>query len=832
MENELSKKPFAEVVFPIAVGHPFTYRIPDKLAEDVIPGVRVLVPFGHRKTTGFVVGRKSHSDYAELKEIEEVLDPIPLFTPEVLSLAKWIADYYLCGWGEVLKAALPAGIHLNSQKVVRLIYPEPEELVERFARRAPRQAEIVQLLMQENPMPVNKLARKMQKQNIYSSLKKLREAGYLRLEIELPRPKVNKKFETFVDFPDNLSEEEIAKLTETLQEKSPKQAKCLRLLQSFPNQNFTRADLARMAGVGSSVIKSLVDKGILTLRKEEIFRDYYGSKKIETPPDITLNPDQQQALDEIARKIHAREFNTFLLYGVTGSGKTQVYIEAIYHVLKQERTAIVLVPEIALTPQMVSRFRSHFGDKVAVFHSRMSPGERYDSWRRTWEGHHSIVIGPRSAIFAPLKNIGLVVVDEEHETSYKQTDLTPRYNARDVAIVRGHISKGVVVLGSATPSVESFFNANIGKFTLLSLPKRIDDVPMPEITIVDMKREPKIIGRKEPIILSRLLRKKVDEKLSRGEQIILFQNRRGFATLLKCKDCGYIAKCENCDISLTYHLQGHLLKCHYCGFTRKAPNVCPDCGSIDIFFRGVGTQRIEEEIHTLFPDVPSVRMDLDTTRGKWAHDRILSDFASGKYQILLGTQMVGKGLDFPNVTLVGVISADTELYFPDFRAGERTFQIMTQVAGRAGRKDKKGEVVIQTYSPEHYSLQCAKTHDYLTFYKTEITDRKNLSYPPYSRLINLLFKGPKEEAVRRVAEQLAEHIQNQGQFKVLGPAPAPLSKIQGNYRWQILFMSLKHQDAGAQEMKKAIRKALAAFREKHRARKVQITIDVDPVSIL
>jgi len=824
--------PFAEVVFPFAVDHPFTYHIPDNFLEDVVPGVRVLVPFGPRKTTGFVVARKKHSTYKELKEIEEVLDPIPLFTDEVLSLAKWISEYYLCGWGEVLKAALPAGIHLNSQKVIRLTLENPDEVIENLQKRAPRQADILQILKQENPIRVNKLQNKLKAQSIYSSLKRLRDAGYVRQELELPRPKVTKKYETFVDFAEHLTDEKITELINTLQETSPKQAKCLRILHSFHHQNFTRADLARMANISSSVIKILVDKNILTLRQEEIFRDYYASKKIEAPPDITLNEDQQKALDAITAKLDAKEFGTFLLYGVTGSGKTQVYIEAIYRVLEQGRTAIVLVPEIALTPQMVSRFRSHFGNRVAVFHSRMSPGERYDSWRRTWEGEHQIVIGPRSAIFAPLKNLGLVVVDEEHETSYKQTDLTPRYNARDVAIIRAHISKAVVVLGSATPSVESFFNAQIGKYTLLQLPKRIDDVPMPEITIVDMKREPKIIGRKDPIILSRLLRQKIEEKLAKGEQIILFQNRRGFATLLKCRDCGYTAKCENCDITLTYHLPGHLLKCHYCGYTTKAPDFCPQCGGTDIFFRGVGTQRIEEEIKTLFPGVSAIRMDLDTTKGKWAHDRILSDFASGKYQILLGTQMVAKGLDFPNVTLVGVISADSELLFPDFRSGERTFQILTQVAGRAGRKDKTGEVIIQTFSPDHYSLLFAKSHDYINFFKTEITDRKSLNYPPYSRLINMLFRGPKEESVIRVAEKVADFIQKSTNFKVLGPAPATLQKIQGNYRWQILFMSLKQTDAGGQQVKTAIRKALAAFKEKHRTQKVKITVDVDPVSIL
>ncbi len=832
MNDDVSKYPYAEVVFPVPVDHPFTYVIPERFLGDVVPGSRVYVPFGPRKVTGFVVGRRKTTDLEELKEIEEVLDPVPLFTPEVLALAKWIGEYYICGWGEVLKAALPAGIQVMSQKVVRLTHEHPISLAESLAYRAPRQAEIVRVLATDSPMPLNKLKRQVQTGSVYSALRGLRAAGHVRIELSLPKAKVGKKFETFVELAETLGYDDLPDLIEEMRQRAPTQAKCLEVFLAFPDMEFTRADFTRRAGVSSTVVKGLVERGILALRKEESYRNYYGEQVIEPPPNIVLNPDQRVALEEIKGRIDREEFSTCLLHGVTGSGKTQVYIEAIYHALAQRRTAIVLVPEIALTPQMVSRFRSHFGEKVAVFHSRMSPGERYDSWRKTWEGQHQIVIGPRSAIFAPLTNIGLIVVDEEHEPSYKQVDLTPRYHARDVAVMRAKLSKAVVVLGSATPSVDSYFNAQVGKYQLLTLPKRIDDVPMPAIEIVDLRREPRIIGRKEPIIFSRLLRKKIDEKLALGEQIILFLNRRGFATLIKCQDCGYTAKCENCDITLTFHITNHTLKCHYCGYMRRAPETCPQCNGINIFFRGVGTQRVEEEIHTLFPGVNAVRMDLDTTKGKWAHDKILTKFASGEFRILLGTQMVAKGLDFPKVTLVGVISADTELLFPDFRAGERTFQLLTQVAGRAGRKDRKGEVIIQTYSPDHYSLYYAKNHDFLSFYKAEMADRRGLSYPPYSRIINMLFRGPEEQSVKRVAEKLGSLIQASGAFKMLGPAAATLSKLQGDYRYQILFMSLKQSDFGGQEMKNAIRSALAAFKQKHRAKKVHISIDVDPVSIL
>ncbi len=832
VNTSTGKYQFADLVFPIPVNRAFTYIIPEKFRQDVAPGSRALVPFGRRKTTGFIVDLKSEAGYPDLKEIEEVLDPVPLFTPEVLQLARWIADYYICGWGEVLKAALPAGIHLNSEKVVRLVHNFPADLEFTLSSRAPRQAAIVQLLREENPMSVHKLERLSDTSNIYSSLKRLRDDGHVRLELLLPGPKVKEKYETFVRLADGLHGGESKKMLSGLYGKSPKQAECLSFLLNTPDQEHTRAELVRALNISSSVIKGLVSRGLVRLDTKKVIRDYYGNIDPGPPKKVVLNPDQQNALEKINARLDAKQFATFLLYGVTGSGKTQVYIEAIYHALYQNRTAIVLVPEISLTPQMVSRFRSHFGDSVAVFHSRMSPGERYDSWRATWEGQYRIVIGPRSAIFTPLKNIGLIVVDEEHVNSYKQYDLTPRYHARDVSIMRAKLNNALVVLGSATPAVETFFNARIKKYQTLGLPKRIDDIPMPEIKIVDMRKEPRIIGRKEPIIFSRVLREKIDEKLALGEQIILLQNRRGFATFLKCKDCGYIAKCNDCDITLTFHLKNHLLKCHYCGHIERAPLFCPNCQGLDIFYKGIGTQRVEEELHELFPGIPAARMDLDTTRGRRAHDKILSKFGKGEFRILLGTQMVAKGLDFPNVTLVGVISADTELLFPDFRAGERAFQLLTQVSGRSGRKEKQGEVVIQTFSPDHYSLYYTQTHDYENFFKVEIMDRKELSYPPFSRLINIVFKGQDQAAVQRVAEKFYSLIDLNAGFEVKGPAPAALSKIQGNFRWQILFMSLKSRDAGAKLMKDNIRRALQEFKVRRWARKVTYTIDVDPVSIL
>ncbi|MDZ7721614.1 MAG: primosomal protein N' [candidate division KSB1 bacterium] len=826
-------KPFAQVVFPVAVQRAFTYIVPERFYEDALPGVRVLCPFGPRKTTGFVIDRVDTTDVpkTKLKEIEEVLDPVPLFTPAVLQTAKWIADYYLCGWGEALKAALPPGINIDSERLIRLTHPKPDELAEFLQPRAPRQAEIILRLAAQNSMSVRRLEKAMGI-SIYSPLKTLRQKGLVRMELSLPGPKARIKYEVIVKLSSDISYDDMGGIIHDLHSQAPKQAQVLECLMAMEVHELARSDLYQATGVNRSSLKSLLEKGYISEEKREVLRDYYDQMQVEKPVDLTLNSDQQQSLSTLKSALDTGSFQTLLLYGVTGSGKTQVYIEALHHALKKGKTAIVMVPEIALTPQTVRRFRAHFGDKVAVFHSRMSAGERYDSWRKTWEGEHTVVIGPRSAIFAPLRNVGLIVIDEEHEPSYKQTDQSPRYHARDVAVMRAVLENAVCLLGSATPSVESYYNVHSGKYNLLQLPQRIDNVPMPEVRIVDMKREPRIIGRTDPIIFSRMLREKIEEKLNKGEQIILFLNRRGFATLFKCKDCGYLAKCEHCDITLTYHLRGQLLKCHYCGYTRKSPDTCPECNGTDVFLRGIGTQRVEEELHTLFPGVDCLRMDVDTTRGRRAHDKVLARFASGQYPILLGTQMVAKGLDFPNVTLVGVISADTELLFPDFRSAERTFQLLTQVAGRAGRKDKLGQVIIQTFSPDHYSLQYAKKHDYDNFFKSELFDRRKLNYPPYSRVINVLFRGEDEAKVEQTAVRVAEYIPAHESFRMLGPAPAPLSRIQNNYRWQILLMGEKEKDASGRIMKQSLKTGLETFHKNQRRSNVSIAVDVDPSSIL
>lgn len=821
---------YAQVVFAIPLTRLFTYLIPDELIGLVQPGIRVYAPFGPNKKIGYVVDVKDQTDWADsdLKQIAEALDPAPLFNQEMMELSRWIADYYLCGWGEVLKAALPAGLHRKIQRLYYIAEALTAEQLEQLHRRAPLQAAILHALTGKKGLLLSQIKSAVQAKSINVALKLLLKKQLVQFRQLNANPTIAAKIEIFLVLASGVTPAQVKERIQADANLVPQQRAALELILS--QREIRQAELVRETRCSPKRLKELIETGWIEVHEREIFRDYYHHKKITPPPALTLSADQEHALQAIRTALDADQFTTFLLHGVTGSGKTQVYIEAIYAVLKRGKTAIVLVPEIALTPQTVSRFKAHFGAEVAVMHSRMSDGERYDSWRRIYENKARLVIGPRSVIFAPLQSVGLIIVDEEHDNSYKQ-ETAPRYHARDIAVMRAKLNQAVVILGSATPSVESYYNVKSTKYRLLELPNRIENIEMPIVTLVDMRRE-RVVGRKEPVIFSRLLRKKIDEKLARGEQVILLQNRRGFATFIKCHECNYVAMCENCDISLTFHLPGHYLRCHYCNYSRKAPEKCPQCGGMDIFLRGVGTQKVEEELKLLFPGVRAVRMDLDTTRGKYAHDEILDGFQQGQYEILLGTQMVAKGLDFPRVTLVGVISADTELLLPDFRSSERAFQLITQVAGRAGRKDRQGEVVVQTFSPDHFTLLCARQHDYLAFFKQVIVERKILSYPPFGRMIHILLQAPVSGDAEKAAQLLTSYVPKDNTYEILGPAPAPLTKLQGKYRFHLILRANKNLDPGSQKIRAAAALALEQYKKKHRIKDLQIAVDVDPVTIL
>lgn len=817
---------YAKVVLPLPLDYPFAYSVPEGLRFELRLGCRVLVPFRNGYITGYVVDLGSEPGVEEPKEIADLLDPEPYFSGEMLRLTRWVADYYLCSWGEALKAALPAGIHPEARQTVRLKGPLPDELLHELERTAPRQAQVAQMLQQRGRMSIKSLAREVGKGGFYSALRQLEKKGYVEVCPEVKGPRVGVKYEQVVRLKDSASR--VEGRIEELAHRVPRQAQCLRVLLQRGNEVPVR-ELSDL-GISHRVVQRLQEVGLVEVLPRELLRDPYAGPLFESNQFPSLTPEQHRALRVVIEALERGEYRTVLLRGVTGSGKTEVYLRAIAWALQLGRGAIVLVPEIALTPQTVGRLRAQFGEKVAVLHSRLSPGERYDTWRRVKRGEYRIVVGARSAVFAPVENLGLIVVDEEHETSYKQYDTAPRYHARDVAIMRAKLEGAAVILGTATPSLESYQNARGGKFVLCELPRRIQDRPLPQVQVVDMRQE-RQAGNWG--IFSRLLQQKVEEKLNQGEQVILLQNRRGFSPFVQCWDCGFVLKCPDCNVTLTYHAAGPSMRCHYCNHQEAPPDLCPRCRGHDIKFRGVGTQRVERELHRLFPGVRILRMDLDTTTRKGAHRRILGAFQRGEAEVLLGTQMVAKGLHFPQVTLVGVISADVGLNLPDFRAGERTFQLLTQVAGRAGRGELGGEVIIQTYSPENHAIQCAREHDFLGFFVREVKERRELHYPPFSRLLNVLFRGKDEAEVERAARDFSELLRrNQaGMYdpiflQVLGPAPAPLTKLRGEYRWQILIKGEKPS-----QMRELVWNYLENFRGK-RSRRVKVNLDMDPVEIL
>ena len=842
-------KKFVDVALPVAVDQIFTYLLPPGLQDSASVGMRAIVPFGRTYATGLIVDFPADSPLTSLKHIRDIVDPTPVVSDELLGLCRWIAEYYFAPLGEVLKAAIPHGFAATSTLVVRALPVLTSGKIEELGKRSPKRKALLQMVLERREVLSSELQRRTGITSMNPILRELARDAYIAVEQYLPRPSTRPRLREvlLLQESDGRGIEEALRTTPMRKKRVAKLLSHILTLQKEGRPEIPLTDLLKSTGASASLLKEYRASGLLHVVMEERSREQdYGTE--EQTLSIVLNDSQQQTLRRITDAIDGAKHRTFLLHGVTGSGKTQVYIEAIRHSLLQNKSAIVLVPEISLTPQIVRRFKSHFADQVGVVHSRMSPGERHDVWRSALRGTCRIVIGPRSAIFAPLQEIGLIVVDEEHEASYKQYDTAPRYNARDVAIVRGANNNAVVVLGSATPSVESYANAGSGKYELLTMPRRIDNVPMPDITIVDMNVERKraYAELKETLAehqrkqlrefqqpsVSALLHDKIADRLARSEGIILLQNRRGFAPFVECPDCGYSEMCENCNVTLTYHLTQKHLRCHYCGLVRQPYLICPKCGGMNTSLRGIGTQRVEEDLARLFPEARLLRMDLDTTSRKGAHDRLLRKFGEKQADILLGTQMVAKGLDFPHVTLVGVISADTQMLLPDFRSSERTFQLLTQVAGRAGRSTLHGEVVIQTNQPKHYTLEHVIDHNFLAFYEQELRARQELDYPPFSRLGLVEIKGEVLDEVRDQAERFGKLLKKGGgPFALLGPAPAVIEKLNKLYRWHIILKDPKTKDPSGAQLRYALATALRAF-EPHRRASVRLSIDIDPVGLM
>lgn len=763
---------FAEIVFPTAVRQSFTYEVPTQFRKEIEAGVRVWVPFRSHFAIGVVVQLHDKKPEFKTKAIRKVLDSKPILSQEMLKLTEWIHRFYFCSWGEVIQAALPAGLNFISRK--RLKVGESEGL----GLRTAAEIEILNDVKADESLTLDSAKKKYKGTSLNKVFKKLLKSGALEVWEE-PDIKVTTKTERAWDWSDKKNIESAKEFLKE-QEKSYKWIEALEVFteEKTPIRN---SDTEKL-GITSYTINKLKEEN--WIQPVEV-KSKPERLDLDFEPDSIkqLNEEQKSAFEIIARSIAENKFSNFLLKGITGSGKTEVYIHALKQVLENGKGGIVLVPEIALTPQTVARFYRIFGEEIAVLHSRMTQRERLDSWRKLQSGNKKIAIGPRSAIFSPVQNLGIIILDEEHDNSYKQIDPAPRYHAREVAIMRASMTNSVVIMGSATPSMQALEMTSKGKAILLELKKRHETAKLPDVEIIDLKQYTGAMKGDLAVPLFMAMQKALEKK----EQIILLYNRRGFANYLQCETCGHIPQSPECSVSLTYHKRKNQLICHYSGYSRKADTNCEKCGSEFLSEQGSGTQKIEEQLEELFPKAKVLRFDRDSTSRKGAHEKILDSFGAGEADILIGTQLVAKGLDFPNVTVVGVTDADTELAFPSFQSSERMFQLLSQVAGRSGRGSKPGKVFIQTRQPENEALKFAQKHDYDGFAKSELDFRKTLNYPPYSRLVKFVLKGKNESQVRVSAFKLKSVVERVvPDFDSLGPSPGAIAWMNQYYLWEVM----------------------------------------------
>lgn len=787
-------KRYAEVIVEVRaaeVDRPFHYEVPPSWAQRVHVGTRVLVPFGPRKLEGYVVGFTSETDKPEkTKPLLEVLDDEPPLTEDLVELASWLSERYLCTKAAAVQALLPSGMRAKATTYLKI------KDIEALSAFLPGTQEIELLDLLQNSPKTTKEQMLSSRPEWRPMIRSFVEQGVLE-ELYGVKQAIQAKMITYLICP--LSQEQLQAALEEISPRAKKQKELLAHVYDL-GEAAPMKDILAETGASSATLKPLLEKGWVVKEEREVLRDPYGVQHGERQTKLPLTESQQNAYDEIRSAVDSDAPRTILLQGVTGSGKTEVYLQAIAACVESGKQAVMLVPEIALTPQMVEQFKKRFGDMVAVMHSRLSAGEKFDEWRRIRGGEVEIVVGARSAIFAPFRRIGLMIIDEEHETSYKQDD-HPKYLAREVAMYRGRQHGATVVLGSATPALETRWWAHQGQIGRVEMPERVRGQKLPKVRVIDMRLE---LRERNHSMFSNALKKGIEERLERGEQIILFLNRRGFATFVLCRSCGFVARCPECEIPLTYHKARGFeqLRCHYCGYAERNPEQCPDCRGDHVRHFGTGTQRVEEELGRVFPDAKVIRMDVDTTTGKGAHAELLQRFRQKEAQILLGTQMIAKGLDFPDVTLVGVISAESSLYLPDFRASERTFQLLTQVAGRAGRHELPGEVVVQSYNPEHYAIQFAKKQEYEAFFQHEIRVRHAMHNPPFRELAAFTSVNEDEDkalaVARRVEERMRRELSGREEVIILGTSPAPLSRLQGKYRFNVVIKYGRFKTVGAE----------------------------------
>jgi primosomal protein N' (replication factor Y) (superfamily II helicase) len=817
---------YADLIFPFALQQLFTYRVPEEFQADLVPGMRVAVQFGARRMYSALVYKIHHQSPTgyEIKEILTVLDSQPVVLSSQYEFWNWISDYYLCSLGEVMKAALPAGLKLESETRL-VVNPDFQKFEEISAKESP----VLSILEEKNSLTISEIAKIYSKRDLLNIIKSLIDKEAVFAEEHL-REGFKPKLITFVRLSNDYLTNEMLNEALDAVKRAPKQA---HLLQSFLRltqfeegkiSEIEKKEFLTEARATPDALQALVKKGIFEISVREIVTTrQVKESKLELN---SLNDEQSQALEQISQ--HFQEQKIVLLHGVTSSGKTEVYFHLIANELARNRQVLYLLPEIALTAQMINRLTEAFGDCVGIYHSKYSDTERNSVWQDLLKGSESsykIILGVRSSVFLPFQNLGLIIVDEEHENTFKQFDPAPRYHARDSAIVLSKIHKANILLGTATPALETYYNALTGKYVLVSLKKRFLDVSMPAIEVADTLRARKkkqMQSHFHPVLLDH-----IRLAINQGEQVILFQNRRGFAPYLQCNDCGNIPRCRHCDVSLTYHKGINLLTCHYCGYTSSKIGTCASCGSNSVKIMGFGTEKVEEELGLLIPGVRIARMDVDATRSRKSYERLLSEFDAGEIDVLVGTQMVTKGLDFQNVSLVGILDADHLLNYPDFRAYERGFQLMLQVSGRAGRRQKQGKVIIQTTLPEHEIIQQVVGNKYEQMFKLQLNERKQFLYPPFSRLVQLILKHREAPVLSASADYLAGKLRIHFGDKVFGPEFTLIPRIQNFFQKQILIKIPRN--VSLPEWKTKLMGEISSFRQADGHKNVQVTIDVDPM---
>ncbi|WP_395057861.1 primosomal protein N' [Flavobacterium sp.] len=811
---------YIQVILPLALPQTFTYSVSEAEFEYLKIGMRVAVPFGKSKFYTGLVSELHHNapTLYEAKEIHQIIDDKPIVTEIQLQHWQWIASYYMCTLGEVFRCALPSALQLESETIISA----KKDFSVNENELSDEEYLLVEALKQQSSLKISEVTLVLNKKKVFPIIQQLLAKNIITLQEEMVeeyKPKLVRYIRLFSEFNSNEKLKELLLVLKNAQKQKEILLSYFQL-QAATKKLISVKELTEFSGATSAVVKALIDK--------EIFEEYYiqedrVSFDAVNESQIVLSEPQNKALSEIQTIFASKE--VCLLHGITASGKTEVYIKLIESFLEQKKQCLYLLPEIALTTQLVSRLTKHFGNKVAVFHSKYSNNERVEVWNQVLNSSEKaqIVIGARSALFLPFQNLGFIIVDEEHEQTFKQTDPAPRYHARDAAIVLVNFHKAKVLLGSATPSIETYFNTQNSKYGLVELHERFGNAVLPEIELVDLKDS--YFRKKMTGHFSQNLIDSIAEALSNGEQIILFQNRRGYSPVIECMTCGHVPQCPQCDVSLTYHKFKNQLRCHYCGYSIAKPTNCHACSSIDLTSKGFGTEQIELELASLFPTKNIKRMDQDTTRGKYAFEKLIDSFKNREVDILVGTQMLAKGLDFDNVSLVGILNADSMLYFPDFRAFERSFQMMTQVSGRAGRSDKKGKVIIQTYNTNHNTIQQVVQNDYLSMFNEQLYERKIYNYPPYFKLIKLTLKQKDFDKLKEGSMWLYQVLKQQFDIPVLGPEEPAINRIRNEYIRTILIKIPQEKSLGS--TKKSIQKILNSFESVSQFKAIKVSVNVD-----